>query len=80
MIDGHELDQTILEIERGYWRLPGAKEHAARERTGLGPVMYYARLNELLDAAPVDLAVRFGPTIRRLRRLREQRSAQRRAS
>jgi uncharacterized protein DUF3263 len=75
MID--DLDQKTLEFERRWWKYPGAKDAAIREEFDESPVRYYQRLNALIDrpeAAEYDVL-----TVKRLRRLRDQR-AERRAA
>lgn len=69
------LDERALEIlafERRWWRHPGAKEQAIRDRFQLSSTRYYQTLNALLDD-PRALAQ--DPTlVGRLRRLRASRS------
>lgn len=65
------LDQRskdILDLERSWWREPGPKERAIRERFGLSAARYYQLLNRLIDDPE---ALRYDPMlVRRLRRLR----------
>ena len=74
----HELtrrEHDVLAFERQWWRHPGAKESAIRERFGTTPTRYYQSLNALIDR-PAALAA--DPLlVRRLRRLRASRSRQR---
>ena len=66
-----ERQREILDFERLWWRRPGAKEQAIRDRFNLTPTRYYQLLNTLLDE-PAALA--YDPaTVRRLRRLRASR-------
>ncbi|MEC4856698.1 DUF3263 domain-containing protein [Mycobacteroides chelonae] len=58
-----------LDLERGWWRLPGAKDEAIRERFGLSPVRYYQQLNAIIET-PEALALD-AQTVNRLRRIRE---------
>lgn len=68
-------DRLILELEQSWWRYPGAKVTAIRERVGVSEVRYYQLLSALLDR-PEALA--HDPlTVRRLQRLRDQRIRQR---
>jgi hypothetical protein len=61
----------MLTFERQWWRHPGAKETAIRDRFGVTPTRYYQVLNALVDS-PDALAV--DPLlVRRLRRLRTAR-------
>ncbi|HMU36428.1 MAG TPA: DUF3263 domain-containing protein [Marmoricola sp.] len=70
-------DLEIIDFERDWWRLGGAKEAAIRETFGLSSTRYYQILNALLDD-PAALA--HDPLlIRRLRRLRERRQRARSA-
>jgi hypothetical protein len=60
--------QEILEFERHWWRLPGPKERAIRERFGLSAARYYQLLNRLIDSPQ---ALRHDPMlVKRLRRIR----------
>jgi Protein of unknown function (DUF3263) len=76
--DVGELDErslAILDFERGWWKLPGAKERAIRERFGISATRYHQLLNGLIDR-PEALA--YDPMlVRRLRRLREARRRKR---
>lgn len=71
-------DLAILELERTWWKYPGAKETAIRERFDLSATRYYMKLNALIER-PEALAA--DPLlVRRLIRLREARRAQRTAA
>jgi hypothetical protein len=60
--------QAMLEFERQWWRAPGAKEQAIRDRFGISPTRYYQALNSLLD---LPQAISYDPTlVHRLQRLR----------
>ncbi len=64
-------ERELLGFERQWWRHPGAKETAIRERFGTTPTRYYQLLNALVDR-PEALAA--DPLlVRRLRRLRAAR-------
>ena len=71
-----EQDRAVLAWERRGWPpAAGTKERVIRERLEMSPTRYYQVLNALLDD-PAALA--HDPvTVNRLRRLREQRRAQR---
>jgi hypothetical protein len=70
-----ERARAVLDFEREWWRLPGTKERAVRERFGLSPARYHHLLNSLIDR-PEALA--YDPMlVRRLRRLREARRRKR---
>lgn len=70
-----DTDRAILDLERSWWRYPGAKDSAIHERLGVTPTRYYQLLGALLDK-PEALAA--DPlTVRRLIRLRDARRAQR---
>jgi hypothetical protein len=68
-------EREMLAFERQWWRFPGAKEAAIRERFAMSPTRYYQVLNALVDR-PEALAV--DPLlVRRLRRVRAARQRQR---
>ncbi len=73
-MDGSVLDERsrhILDFERTWWREPGPKERAIRERFELSAARYYQLLNRLIDTPE---ALRYDPMlVRRLRRLRAAR-------
>ena len=70
-------EHEMLAFERQWWRRPGAKETAIRDRFGLAPTRYYQMLNALVDRPE---ALEADPLlVRRLRRLRAARG-QRRSS
>ena len=50
-----DRDREILAFERRWWKYPGTKEAAVRERFGLSPTRYYQVLNSLIDS-PAALA------------------------
>jgi hypothetical protein len=66
-----DRERAILEFERVWWTLPGAKGAAITERLGLSPTRYYQLLNDLIDD-PHALA-HDALLVRRLRRQRRQR-------
>ena len=58
-----------LELERIWWKLPGAKDDAIRERFDLSPTRYYQLLNAAIET-PEALAI--DPlTVSRLLRIRK---------
>ena len=73
-----ELDprlRDILDFERAWWKHPGPKERAVRERFGLSPARYHQLLNRAVD---LPEALAYDPMlVRRLRRLREARRRKR---
>jgi hypothetical protein len=72
----NDTDRAMLELERTWWKLPGGKEQAIHDRFGMTPTAYYQRLNALIDtpgAWETDPAL-----VKRLQRIRSQRSALRR--
>ena len=70
-------EHEMLVFERQWWRRPGAKETAIRDRFALAPTRYYQVLNALVDR---PAALEADPLlVRRLRRLRAARG-QRRSS
>ena len=66
-------EHEMLAFERQWWRRPGAKETAIRDRFGMTPTRYYQVLNALVDS-PVALAT--DPLL--VKRLRRVRAARRR--
>ncbi|NJC73617.1 DUF3263 domain-containing protein [Planosporangium thailandense] len=61
-------ERALLDFENQWWRQPGAKEQAIRDRFDLSPTNYYQLLNALLDR-PAALA--YDPVlVNRLRRIR----------
>ena len=70
-------EAEILEFERQWWRLAGAKEQAVADRFGLSSTRYYQLLNALIDR---PAALRADPMlVKRLQRLRLQRERARSA-
>ncbi len=76
MADLTHEQRAMLEFERQHWRYLGGKESEVRERFGRSLASYQTELNALLDR-PEALA-HAPATVRRLRRLRQKRLAQRR--
>ncbi len=78
--DADELtprEAQILDFERQWWRLAGAKEQAVADRFGLSSTRYYQLLNGLIDR---PAALRADPMlVKRLQRLRLQRERARSA-
>lgn len=70
-----ELEIKMLDFERQWWRYAGAKESAIKELFGLTPPAYYQMLNNLIDRDEALLAEPI--LVKRLRRLRESRTAAR---
>jgi hypothetical protein len=72
-----DLETRILEFERNWWRLAGAKETAIKELFDLSAPRYYQLLNDLIDR---EDALEASPMlVKRLRRLREARMSARTA-
>ena len=72
-----DQESQILDFERTWWRLGGAKEEAIRDRFDLTATRYYQILNRLIDR---EAALEADPVlVRRLRRLRQQRQEARSA-
>jgi hypothetical protein len=70
-------EAEILDFERQWWRLAGAKEQAVADRFGLSSTRYYQLLNGLIDR---PAALRADPMlVKRLQRLRSQRERARSA-
>jgi hypothetical protein len=70
-----ELDLRLLEFERTWWRHAGSKESAIKELFNLTPPAYYQMLNNLIDRQAALLAEPI--LVKRLRRIRDARSASR---
>ena len=70
-----ELEIKMLEFERTWWRHAGAKESSIKELFNLTPPAYYQMLNNLIDREDALLAEPI--LVKRLRRLRESRTAAR---
>ncbi|GAA1803631.1 DUF3263 domain-containing protein [Planosporangium flavigriseum] len=69
-------ERALLDFEKQWWRQPGAKEQAIRDRFDLSPTSYYRLLNALLDR-PAALA--YDPVlVNRLQRVRTGRGPTRR--
>jgi hypothetical protein len=72
-----DLERDLLAFEHLTWRHAGSRDTAIRERFDMTPTRYHQLLNALIDR-PAALA--HDPvTVKRLRRLREQRRPWRRA-
>jgi hypothetical protein len=68
-------DIAILDFERLWWKYPGAKEQAVRDRFDLTATRYYMLLNQLVDRPE---ALQHDPVVvNRLRRLRAGRQWER---
>ena len=66
-----DLERSILEFERTWWRHAGMKEESVVARFGLTPTRYYQVLNRLIDTRA---AREFDPMlVGRLQRIRERR-------
>ena len=66
-----ERDLALLDFERQWWKEPGSKEQALRERFGVSPTRYYQLVNALVDR---EAALRHDPMlVKRLRRARAAR-------
>lgn len=70
-----ELEIKMLDFERQWWRYAGAKESAIKELFDLTPPAYYQMLNNLIDRE--DALIAEPILVKRLRRLRESRTAAR---
>lgn len=77
MADLTDEHRAILDFERAWWKHAGAKEGEVRARFAMTATRYYQVLNWLLDQPE---ALEHDPlTVRRLRRLRDQRGTRRSA-
>ncbi len=73
-----ELEIKMLEFERAWWRHAGAKESSIKELFNLTPPAYYQLLNNLIDRPAALMAEPL--LVKRLLRLREQRTSSRSSS
>jgi hypothetical protein len=72
-----DREREILDFERDWWKLAGAKEQAIHERFEISSTRYYQVLNDLIDT---DRALEYDPMlVKRLRRMRAARQRQRAA-
>lgn len=72
-----EHETALLDLERSWWKYPAAKEDAVLAQFGVSMTRYYQQLNALIDRPE---ALEHDPlTVKRLRRLRDQRRAHRQA-
>jgi len=72
-----QQDEALLDFEAGWWRAERSKDDEIRTRFGLSTPKYYQRLNALIDNPD---ALAYSPLlVKRLRRMREQRQADRSA-
>jgi hypothetical protein len=70
-----DTERSMLELERLWWKFPGAKEDFIARRFGISPTRYYSALNRLL-ARPEAMAYD-AVTVKRLQRIAEQRRSHR---
>ncbi len=73
-----ELELKLLNFERNWWRHAGTKESAIKELFNLTPPAYYQMLNNLIDRNDALLAEPI--LVKRLRRIRDARTAARSSS
>jgi len=73
-----KLEIEMLDFERTWWRYAGVKESSIKELFNLTPPAYYQLLNNLIDRSEALLAEPI--LVKRLRRLRDNRTAQRSSS
>ncbi len=73
-----ELELKLLDFERNWWRHAGTKESAIKELFNLTPPAYYQMLNNLIDRNDALLAEPI--LVKRLRRIRDARTAARSSS
>lgn len=72
-----ERDAAILDFEENWFTAEVPKEQAIMDRFSMSATRYYQQLNQLIDR---DAAVEYKPLlVKRLRRLRSQRQAERSA-
>jgi len=73
-----KIEIEMLDFERTWWRYAGVKESSIKELFNLTPPAYYQLLNNLIDRSEALLAEPI--LVKRLRRLRDSRTAQRSSS
>ena len=73
-----ELELKLLNFERNWWRHAGTKESAIKELFNLTPPAYYQMLHNLIDRNDALLAEPI--LVKRLRRIRDARTAARSSS
>ena len=71
----NDTELAMLELERSWFTIAGTKDAAIGERFGITTTQYYRELNALLDRP--DAMAADPLTVRRLRRMRERRRAER---
>lgn len=69
-----DRDRAVLDFERSWWQLEGAKEAAIRAQLGLSGTRYYELLQRLCDS---PAARAYDPLV--IHRLRRDRDRRRRA-
>jgi len=68
-----ERDKAVLDFESSWWLYPGPKDRAVREYLSMSSTRFYQVLRRLIDNPD---ALEYAPlTVRRLRRVRDQRAA-----
>lgn len=72
-----DSDKALLDFAGRWYRFPGAQEQAMRDELGLSATTYWRKVSTLLDRP--DAAAYAPVTVKRLRRLREQRLSARSA-
>jgi len=72
-----ERDAQILAFERQWWKFPGAKEQAVRDKFQMSATRYYQVLNAIIDKP--EALVEDPLLVKRLRRLRSKRQRMRSA-
>ena len=76
-----ELEVSVLEFERRWWKYGGAKDHAIRERFDMSATSYFQILNSLLDnPAALASAPMLVKRLSRIRTPRQRARAQARVS
>jgi len=72
-----DRDRALLDFEGGWHRHGGEKEEAIRSQLGLTPARYYQLLGRLIDTE--DALAHDPMLVKRLQRVRDERSRARRA-
>ncbi|MDR6939808.1 DUF3263 domain-containing protein [Arcanobacterium hippocoleae] len=71
-----DLQRKILQIESGWWKIAESRSDAIKQLLGFSETRYYLILGTLLDSP--DFWKLDPPLVDRLRRLRDQKLAERR--
>lgn len=78
MTELSDAEREMLAIEAKWWQYAGLKEQHVRDTLDMSMTTFYQRVNQLIDT---ERALAYDPfTVKRLRKLREERQRSRSAS